>query len=141
MKTALHNHPDKDLFTVDVAGDEGGEFSVFSKLRPTTKLTTSNLVRRRLPKFSKAQLTSTKILSQRSAVPAVNSRMTKKSPVRYHQKGKLLQITRRTQRGPFNAIIDPTEFGAGSAPIDVSEVVKKSGKYDIWEEDIEMLDV
>ena len=67
--------------------------------------------------------------------------MTKKPPVSYHQKGKLLQIARRTQRGPFNAIIDPTEFGAGSALIDVSEAVKKSGKYGIWEEDIEMLNV
>jgi nucleolar protein 53 len=86
-------------------------------------------------------LTSTKILSQRSAVPAVSSRTTKKSPVSYQQKGKLLQIARRPRRGPFNAIIDPTEFGAGSAPVDVSEAVKKSGQYDIWEKDIEMLDI
>ncbi|KAF9781149.1 P60-like protein [Thelephora terrestris] len=121
LGTALHNQPDKDLFTVDVTGDEGA--------------------RRRLPRFSKAQLTSTKILSQRSAVPAVISRVTKKPPVSYKQKGKLLQIARRARRGPFKAIIDPTEFGAGSALIDVSEAVKKSGKYDIWEEDIEMLDI
>jgi len=98
-------------------------------------------VRRRQPKFSKAQLTSTKILSQRSAVPAVSSRATKKSPVSYQQKGKLLQIAQRPRRGPFNAILDPTEFGAGSAPIDVSDAVKGSGQYDIWEEDIEMLDI
>ena len=141
LGTALHNQPNKDLFTVDVTGDEGGEFPAFSEFRPTTELIISNPVRRRLPKFSKAQLTSTKILSQRSAVPAVNSRIAKKSPVSYRQKGKLLQIARRTQRGPFGAIIDPTEFGAGSAPIDVSEAVKESGKYNIWEEDIEMLDV
>ena len=37
--------------------------------------------------------------------------------------------------------MDHTEFGAGSAPIDVSEAVKKSGQYDVWEEDIEMLDI
>jgi nucleolar protein 53 len=65
----------------------------------------------------------------------------KKPLVSYQQKGKLLQIARRPRRGPFNAIIDPTEVGAGSAPIDVSEAVRESGKYDIWEEDIEMLDV
>ncbi|KAF9645525.1 P60-like protein [Thelephora ganbajun] len=118
---ALHNQLDKDLFTIDIIGDEG--------------------VRRRLPKFSRAQLTSTKITSQRSAVPAVSSRATKKSPVSYQQKGKLLQIARRPRRGPFNSIIDPTEFGAGSALIDVSEAVKESGKHDIWEEDIEMLDI
>jgi hypothetical protein len=99
------------------------------------------IARRRLLRFSKAQLTSTKILSQRSAVPAVISRVAKKPPVSYKQKGKLLQIARRARRGPFKAIIDPTEFGAGSALIDVSEAVKKSGKYDIWEEDIEMLDI
>ena len=65
----------------------------------------------------------------------------KKPPINYQQKGKLLQIARRPRRGPFNAIIDPTEIGAGSAPMDVSEAVKKSGQYDIWEEDIEMLDI
>ena len=37
--------------------------------------------------------------------------------------------------------MDHTEFGAGSAPIDVSKAVKESGQYDIWEEDIEMLDI
>jgi nucleolar protein 53 len=86
-------------------------------------------------------LTSTKILSQRSAVPAVTSRVSKKSPVSYKQKGKLLQTAQHLRRGPFNAIIDPTEFGAGSTPIDVSEAVKRSSKYDIWEEDVEMLDI
>ena len=50
-------------------------------------------------------------------------------------------MARRPRRGPFNAVIDPTEIGAGSAPIDVSEAVKKSGQYDIWEGDTEMLDI
>lgn len=50
-------------------------------------------------------------------------------------------MTRRPRRGPFNAIIDPTEFGAGSAPIDISEAVKQSGNYDIWDGNIEMLDL
>lgn len=86
-------------------------------------------------------MTSAKILSQRSAVPAVSSRATKKSAVDYRQKGRLLQIARRPRRGPFNAVMDPREFGAGSAPVDVSEAVKKSGNYDIWEGDVEMLDL
>ena len=140
LGTALHNQRDKDLFTVDVTGDEGGEFLV-TLLNCARRADDRDAARRRLPKFSKAQLTATKILSQRSAVPAVSSRVTKKPPVSYQQKGKLLQITRRPRRGPFNAIIDPTEVGAGSAPIDVSEAVKKSGKYNIWEEDIETLDI
>jgi len=141
LGTALHNQPDKDLFAVDTAGDEGGAYPATVSELLHGRLIIRDTVRRRLPKFSKAQLTSTKILSQRSAVPAVSSRTTKKSPVSYQQKGKLLQTARRPRRGPFNAIIDHTEFGAGSAPIDVSEAAKKSGQYDIWEEDIEMLDI
>ena len=95
---------------------------------PTTaKLIIRDPMKRSLPKFSKAQLTSTKILSQRSAVLAITPRATKKAP--------------RQRRGPFNTIIDPRESGAGSAPVDVSEAVKESDKYDIWEEDIGMLDI
>ena len=138
--TALHNQPDKDLFTVDVTGDDGGESLLARPSVRQPRLIFWDAVRRRLPKFSKAQLTSTKILSQRSAVPAVSSRAAKKSAIDYRQKGRMLRIARRTRRGPFNAVMDPTEFGAGSAPIDVSEAVKKSGKYDIWEGDIEALD-
>ena len=138
LGTALHNQSDKELFAVDITGDEGGMCRAASLLKFAGGLITQGAVRRRLPKFSKAQLTSTKILSQRSAVPAVSSRATRKSPVSYQQKRRLLQIVRRPRRGPFNAIIDPTEVGAGSAPLDVSEAVKKSGQYDVWEEDIRM---
>jgi nucleolar protein 53 len=140
LGTALHNQQDRDLFTIDVAGDAGGEF-LMTFLNCTQQADDRDAARRRLPKFSKTQLTATKILSQRSAVPAVSSRVTKKSVVNYRQKGKLLQIAGRPRRGPFNAIIDPTEIGAGSALIDVSEAVKRSGRYNIWEEDIEMLDI
>lgn len=38
------------------------------------------------------------------------------------------------RKGPFNAVIDPTEVGAGSALLEVSEAVKKSGSYDVWTE-------
>lgn len=34
--------------------------------------------------------------------------------------------------GPFNAVMDPTEIGAGSALLEVSEAAKKSGGYDVW---------
>lgn len=34
LGTALHNQPDKDLFAVDVTGDEGGKpFEIFSTIR------------------------------------------------------------------------------------------------------------
>lgn len=36
------------------------------------------------------------------------------------------------RKGPLNSYIDPAEFGAGSAILEVSEAVKKSGGYDAW---------
>jgi nucleolar protein 53 len=39
------------------------------------------------------------------------------------------------RKGPLNTYIDPTEFGAGSAILEVSEAVKNSGAYDAWAED------
>ena len=93
-------------------------------------------VRTTLPRYSKRQLTSTKILSQRSAVPAVVSRATKPcgaKKVSQADKERLLRIAKRPRKGPFNAIMDPTEFGAGSAAIDVSHAVKHSGGHDLWD--------
>lgn len=82
-------------------------------------------------------MTSTKILSQRSAIPAVFSRPTKdsipsRSKVSRADKERLLRIAKRPRKGPFNAVMDHTEFGAGSAVIDVSAAVKHSGSYDPW---------
>lgn len=45
---------------------------------------------------------------------------------------------KRNVRGPFNAVMDPTEFGAGSALLEVTEAVKESGKYNVWEEETEL---
>jgi len=36
------------------------------------------------------------------------------------------------RKGPLNSYVDPTEFGAGSAILEVSEAAKASGKYDPW---------
>jgi hypothetical protein len=36
------------------------------------------------------------------------------------------------RKGPLNSYMDPTEFGAGSAILEVSEAAKASGKYDPW---------
>lgn len=36
------------------------------------------------------------------------------------------------RKGPLNSYVDPTEFGAGSAILEVSEAVKASGGYDPW---------
>ncbi|KAJ7221896.1 ribosome biogenesis protein Nop53/GLTSCR2 [Mycena rebaudengoi] len=111
--TFLHKQQDDQLFVVDVKGDEK--------------------IRHILPKFKTSELTSTKILAQRSAVPAVVSRPTKrKSPLSYEDKSRLLRISKRPRKGPFNAVVDPTEFGAGSASLELSEAVKSSGAYDPW---------
>ncbi|KZT64456.1 tumor suppressor protein Gltscr2 [Daedalea quercina L-15889] len=112
----LHKKTDEELFQVDVRGDEH--------------------VRRTQPKFSKALLTSTKILAQRSAIPAVFSRTTanplKRKALTYEEKERLLRIGKRPRKGPFNAIVDPTEMGAGSAMLEVSEAAKQGGTYDVW---------
>lgn len=94
-------------------------------------------VRNHLPKFSPSQLTSAKILAQRSAVPAVLSRATSSTPnhkrkITHEEKDRLLRMGKRMRKGPFNAVMDPTEMGAGSALLEVSEAVKASGTYDVW---------
>ncbi|KAH7928988.1 P60-like protein [Leucogyrophana mollusca] len=124
----LQKQTDEQLFQIDVRGDDK--------------------IRKSLPRYSKAELTATKILAQRSAIPAVFSRPSA-SVKRNHKAGvkispadkqRLLRMARRPQKGPLNAIMDPTEFGAGSAIIDVSNAVKNSGGYDAWvpveEEDV-----
>lgn len=103
-------------------------------------------VRRRLPKVSFSQLSSAKILAQRSAVPAVTTRATSASSLKHkklshEEKERLLRIGKRPRKGPFNAVMDSTEAGEGSALMEVTEAVKNSGKYDVWDaEDVEMVD-
>jgi nucleolar protein 53 len=92
-------------------------------------------VRTSLPLYSKLQLTSAKILSQRSTVPAVVSRATKpfSANISRADKERLLRIAKRPQKGPLNAFMDPTKFGAGSTSIDVSHAVKHSQGHDLWD--------
>jgi hypothetical protein len=92
-------------------------------------------VRTSLPRYSKSQLTSTKMLSQRSAVPTVVSRATTPSSARISRadKERLLRVAKRPRKGPLNAIMDPTDFGAGSAAIDDSHAVEHSRGHDLWD--------
>ena len=90
-----------------------------------------------MPRYSSAQLTSAKILSQRSAVPAVFSRTTTTTGKRKHglsreEKERLMRIAKRPRKGPFNSIMDPSEYAAGSGTVALSAAVKNSGKYDPW---------
>ncbi|KAI0718640.1 P60-like protein [Fomitopsis betulina] len=115
--SVLRTKKDEELFQVDAKGDEQ--------------------VRRTQPKFSKELLMSSKILAQRSAVPAVLSRTTpnplKRKVLTHSEKDRLLRVGKRPRKGPFNAIMDPTEVGAGSALLEVSEAAKNSGTYNVWE--------
>ncbi|KAF7798138.1 hypothetical protein EIP86_009353 [Pleurotus ostreatoroseus] len=117
--TAVQKKTNDELFVIDVTGDD--------------------TVRHTLPKFSRASLTSTKILAQRSAVPAVYSRSTsassnaKRKRLTHEEKERLLRIGKRMRHGPFNAVVDPTETGEGSALLELSEAAKQSGQYSLWD--------
>lgn len=91
-------------------------------------------------RFHASDLTAAKILTQRSAVPAVFSRPTpsnpnnkRSRPVSREDKDRLLRIAKRPRKGPFNTILDHTEPGAGSSAVGgLSEAVLNSGAYDPW---------
>ncbi|PIL29159.1 hypothetical protein GSI_09208 [Ganoderma sinense ZZ0214-1] len=120
--TSLQKKKDEELFHVDVVGDDQ--------------------IRKTLPKFSDRVLTSTKILAQRSAVPAVFSRATsssvstskpeKRKAVSHEEKGRLLRMGKKLRRGPLDAYVDPDQVGEGSAMLELSEAAKNAGSYDIW---------
>ena len=92
-------------------------------------------------------MTSTKILEQRSAVPAVFSRpalaakgsapsASKKRVfvLSKEEKERLLRIAKRPKKGPFGAIMDPSEYNSGHSIVEqVSTAVKSSGDYDPWD--------
>ncbi|KAJ3890038.1 ribosome biogenesis protein Nop53/GLTSCR2 [Lentinula edodes] len=119
---ALSEKPDLDLFQIDKEGDEN--------LRIT--------VRSILPKPKPSQLTSLKILSERSAVPAVFSRTTGDANRKHHlsreEKDRLLKVGKRQRKGPFGAIDDDRDgWSSGAAASGgVSEAVKSAGHYDPW---------
>ena len=105
------------------------------------------VVRKTLPKFSERVLTSTKILSQRSAVSAVFSRANsssassatiseKRKAVTHEDKSRLLRMGKKLRRGPFNAYVDPDQVGEGSAMLELTEAAKKAGTYDVWAEEV-----
>ncbi|KAF8273558.1 tumor suppressor protein Gltscr2 [Lactarius quietus] len=111
LGSTLQKKTDSELFVIDTKGDDK--------------------VRKSLPCFSRASLRSHQIISQRSAVPAVYARP-RNSLVSARDKERLLRIARKDRRGPLNSIVDPLQPGAGSALLEVSEAVKKSGEYDVW---------
>ena len=145
-RTILQKKKDDELFQIDVKGDERSEYSIPVALYAND---ITEPVRKSLPRFSSSQLTSTKILSQRSAVPAVLSRPNAPSATKrkagslsHDEKARLLRIGKRMRKGPLNSYIDPAEFGAGSAILEVSQAVKQSGGYDAWADvDVEEVEV
>lgn len=123
--STLQNKADSELFQIDTTGNNEGQFT------QTHVCCLYFSVRKFLPKTT-PQFTFLKILSQRSAVPAVTSR--KRVRVSNEDKDRLRRIAKRPRKGPLNSIIDPTEPGAGSSMVGLSEAVKTSGTYDPWEE-------
>ncbi|KIN98195.1 hypothetical protein M404DRAFT_158292, partial [Pisolithus tinctorius Marx 270] len=65
------------------------------------------------------------------------TRTTSKPKLTPAEKSRLLRLAHRPRKGPFNAVMDPTELGAGSAPIDVSHAVRESGTRDLWAPTVE----
>ncbi|EGO04468.1 hypothetical protein SERLA73DRAFT_44469 [Serpula lacrymans var. lacrymans S7.3] len=108
---------DDELFQVDVKGEERVHKSLL---------------------YSKSQLTSTKILSQRSAVPAVfaHSSSAKRSKSGFaltpEDISQLLRVAKRPRKGAFTAVMDPIGFVDGSAMSGLSQAKKSSGEYDLW---------
>lgn len=123
------------MFEVDLKGDDNSTFLPVMRILNIT--IREHIVRKSLPRFSPAQLTSAKILAQRSAVPAVFSRTLnsrKRKPiVGREDKERLMRVSKRPRKGPFNSVLDPTEYAAGTTIIGLSEAVKKSGTYDPWD--------
>lgn len=139
----IQKHKNEELFQIDVKGDEKSVYqhrisiTIASNLKYFFSIII--VVRKQLPRFSASQLSSTKILAARSAVPAVFSRpylpSTKRKAGPYispEEKARLLRIGKRLRKGPLNSVMDPTEFGAGSALLEVSEAARMSGGYDPW---------
>lgn len=52
------------------------------------------------------------------------------------EKERLLRIAKRPRKGPLNSYIDPTEIGAGSAIMGLTEAVRRSGGYDPWNTEV-----
>ena len=111
------------------------------------RIQTTISVKHILPsKLSLKNMTSTKILEQRSAVPAVFSRPGSASKgsapseskkrvlvLGKEEKDRLLRIAKRPRKGPFGAIMDPSEYNSGHSIVEqVSTAVKSSGDYDPW---------
>ncbi|KAF8921183.1 tumor suppressor protein Gltscr2 [Mucidula mucida] len=119
--TAVQKVATDDLFVVDTTGDDQ--------------------IRKTVAHSKSLQTTASRILAQRSAVPAVFSRTTtstkRKTVISKEEKERLLRIAKRPRKGPLNSYVDPTEIGAGSAIMGLTEAVRRSGGYDPWTESVQ----
>ena len=43
-----------------------------------------------------------------------------------------MKIAKRQRKGPFGAVMDPSEYTSGEGAIELSAAVKESGSYDPW---------
>ncbi|KAH9000566.1 tumor suppressor protein Gltscr2 [Lactarius hatsudake] len=107
LGSTLQKRTDSELFVVDTKGDDKGTMALLTFLTLPS-----------LQSFPPSQF-------------AIHARP-RKSLVSARDKERLLRIARKDRRGPLNSIVDPSQPGAGSALLEVSEAVKNSGQYDVW---------
>ncbi|KAG9310111.1 ribosome biogenesis protein Nop53/GLTSCR2 [Chiua virens] len=129
----LQKQTNDQLFVVDTKGDEQGAKCQFfpehlqdHQSYPSSKIVASVLEIR--IDVHKNYFTTV----CRSCCPVAPNEIVW-SKISRADKERLLRIAKRPRKGHFNAIMDPTEFGAGSAAIDVSHAVKHSGGHDLWD--------
>jgi nucleolar protein 53 len=54
------------------------------------------------------------------------------------EKDRLLRMAKRPRKGPFNAVMDPSEYQAGHGVVELSGAVKESGGYDPWNMNVDV---
>ncbi len=130
----LQHRSDQELFTIDVTGDELRAFLRLIHQFLISYIILSPKVQKRVQRVKKP-LRFLQILQQRSAIPAIYSRLrpsdsvkSKKLKLSREEKSKL-QKARRLRRDALNSCQDPTEHGS------VVAEPRISGRYDVWEKE------
>ena len=55
------------------------------------------------------------------------------------EKDRLLRMAKRPRKGPFNSVLDPSEYKSGTSVVELSQAVKASGRYDPWQSEEEVV--
>ena len=63
----------------------------------------------------------------------------RKSRLTPAEKDRLLRMAKRPRKGPFNSVLDPSEYKSGTSVVELSQAVKASGRYDPWQSEEEVV--